>query len=143
MFLFFCFVVLQIFKYSRHGKNWPVAIKKAYKVKEKTIRQNNCLLTRLYISAVHFLILGCCPLLINHILQPPGHGLNGGLQIWCGFLNRQLRQIFFVQDGIFPLRGWGTYIACHKKNAVPQLTQKGGNYDSTTGQYFSQRLYTF
>jgi hypothetical protein len=23
--------------YSRRGKNWPVAIKKAYKVKEKTV----------------------------------------------------------------------------------------------------------
>jgi hypothetical protein len=41
--------------YSRRGKNWPVAIKKAYKVKEKTVWQKNCLLTGLYISAVHFL----------------------------------------------------------------------------------------
>ncbi len=58
--------------YSRRGKNWPVAIKKADDVKEKTVWQENCLITRLYISAVHFLIFGCCPLPINHILQPPG-----------------------------------------------------------------------
>jgi hypothetical protein len=58
--------------YSCRGKNWPVAIKQAYKAKEKTVWQKNCLLICLYISAVHFLILGCCPLPIDHILQPPG-----------------------------------------------------------------------
>jgi hypothetical protein len=46
--------------YSRRGKNWPVAVKKANKVKEKTVWQKNCLLTRLYISAVQNSFLKIC-----------------------------------------------------------------------------------